>query len=127
MQRTKISFTHRLSLPVPEPVSELYVEPQGPEAFHISWRPPVNNPCPIANYVIMYSLVNREQCEEIEPDLDIHDVVTTDQMYILRDLEAYSTYSVNVMAETEAGVGDALTINKNTTNDGISFLLIPIT
>ncbi|XP_072019217.1 receptor-type tyrosine-protein phosphatase F-like [Amphiura filiformis] len=113
-ERSRIGVT---GVSVPAPISELYVEPHGPTAFHISWLQPVSEPCPISNYVIMYSLLNRDQCEVIEPGTEVRDVFTTDVVHVLRNLEPHSTYSISVVAETESGVGDAVTIHRNTTSD----------
>ena len=55
----------------------------------------------------------------IEPGAETYEVITNNVMHVLRNLEPYSTYRISVMAETDAGVGEAMTIDRNTTLDGM--------
>ena len=106
---------------VPESIGALYVEPQSPEAFHISWMPPSHAPCPISNYIITHALINKEQCRPMDPDVTRREASVDGVIYVIRSLSPYSTYVISVMAETEGSIGDALTVVRNTTSDGMWF------
>ncbi|CAJ0579194.1 unnamed protein product, partial [Mesorhabditis spiculigera] len=82
----------------PGPVSDLRIQPLGPDSVQVSWRPPVNPNGQITSYEITYQLTNRGMCEEVREAPRTEQ--TTQPYFVLRNLHPHSKYRIGVAART---------------------------
>ncbi|WKY00226.1 hypothetical protein Q1695_014798 [Nippostrongylus brasiliensis] len=93
--RTETAQTQDAS---PGPVSDLRVQPVGPDSLQVSWRPPLNPNGLITQYEVTYQLISKGMCDQ-QQDVP-RTISVTSPNHVITGLHPHSRYRVGVAAKT---------------------------
>ena len=119
-----LTSTPSLSLTAPtDGVKNLTVTSQSATQLQLSWQPPTTSACITTKYLVQYTVVNQDQCAELNVGpLDYAEVYQT--MVVLSGvLVPHSTYTVFVSPMNDAGLGPVSEITVVTSDQGKSLLV----
>ena len=88
----------------------------------ITWEP--SSPCPATEYVVVYTLTNRDQCETVNESTEL--VLPEDTTTVtLSNLLQFSNYTVSVRGRNSEGDGPVEMLEWTTAGFGKNIILIP--
>ncbi len=87
----------------PSGVISLTVTEQPSTTLNVSWQPPLST-CKATEYVVVYTLTNKDQCEETNEATEVL-VEETQKSVMLTNLLPFSNFTISVRGRNIAGNG----------------------
>ena len=99
-------------------IKNLTITSQSASQLQLSWQPPTASPCIATKYLVQYTVINQDQCAEL--NIGPRDYAEVYQTMVLLSgvLVPHSTYTVFVSPKNDAGLGPVTQVTAVTSDQG---------
>ena len=103
------------------PVTSLVSNKTTSTSWTLSWKEQAESSCETDYYIVEYTIINKDQCQEVYPPTWKEYGNITDTKVTILGLDPYSTYEALVYASNSYGAGKSSSISDQTTESGIFY------